>query len=78
MWQAYITVISERLDQAVHILDCFHIVSNLNKVVYKVCRAEVAKLKQEGKPAYFKNSRWLFLRKYVNLICKHRTNLREL
>lgn len=78
MWQAYLSVIKERLDQAVHILDRFHIVSNLNKVVDKIRRAEVTKLKQEGKPAYLKNSRWLFLRKYTNLIYENRTKLHEL
>ncbi|MES0447319.1 MAG: ISL3 family transposase [Desulfobacterales bacterium] len=78
MWQAYISVINERLDKAVHILDRFHIVSNLNKVVDKIRRAEVTKLKQEGKPAYLKNSRWLLLRKYTNLIYENRTKLHEL
>ena len=33
MWQAYISVIADRLGNAVHILDRFHIVANLNKAL---------------------------------------------
>ncbi|WP_408608814.1 transposase [Desulfogranum japonicum] len=44
MWKPYISVIAERLHDAVHILDRFHIVANLNKAVDDVRRAEVRKL----------------------------------
>lgn len=78
MWRPYLDVIAERLGQAVNILDRFHIVGNLNKAVDEVRRAEVNKLKEQGKPAYLKKSRWLFLRKYANLAQKGRTRLKEL
>ncbi len=51
MWKAYISVIADRLGNAVHILDRFHIVANLNKAVDNVRRSEVKKLKDNGKPA---------------------------
>ncbi len=40
--------------------------------------AKTAKLKEEGKPAYLKKSRWLLLKKRKNLRGKARTCLREL
>jgi len=42
-------------------LDRFHIVAKLNKVLDNIRRAEAKKLKDDGKPAYLKKSRWLFL-----------------
>jgi len=78
MWTPYISVIADRLSEAVHILDRFHIVANLNKAVDEVRRAEVKKLKDENKPAYLKKSRWLFLKKKKGVRGKARTRLREL
>jgi len=78
MWQPYLSAIAERLSHAVHVLDRFHIVVNLNKAIEKIRRAEVAKLKSKGKPAYLKKSRWLLLKKKSNLRGKQRTRLREL
>jgi len=78
MWKAYISVIADRLGNAVHILDRFHIVANLNKAVDNVRRAEVKKLKAVGRPAYLKKSRWLFLKRKKNVRGKSRTRLNEL
>ena len=78
MWKAYLTVIADRLSQAVHILDRFHIVAHLNKAVDDVRRAEVKKLKQKGKSAYLKNTRWIFLKRRKNVRGKPRAKLREL
>ena len=78
MWKAYIFVIADRLSDAVHILDRFHIVANLNKAVDEVRRSEVKKLKDDGKPAYLKNSRWLFLKKKKRIRGYARTRLRDL
>ena len=78
MWRAYISVIAERLSDAVHILDRFHIVAKLNKAVDNVRRSEVKKLKNEGKPAYLKKSRWLFLKKMKRVRGKNRIRLKEI
>lgn len=78
MWKAYISVIADRLGDAVHILDRFHIVANLNKAVDEVRRAEVKRLKDENKPAYLKNSRWLFLKRMKRLRGHARSCLKEL
>ena len=78
MWRAYITVIAKRFSNAVHVPDRFHIVSHLNKAVDKVRRAEVKKLKVDGKPAYLEKCRWIFLKKKNRVWGKSRVRLREL
>ena len=78
MWKAYLKVIKERLSHAVHVLDRFHIVAHLNKVVDEVCRQEVARLKRAGKPAYLKNTRWILLKKASSLTERAVTRLKEL
>nr|WP_321466978.1 transposase [uncultured Desulfobulbus sp.] len=78
MWQPYIAIIAEKMSGALHVLDRFHIVANLNKAVDEVRRAEVKKLKDEGTPAYLKKSRWLFLKKKKRVRSKARSRLREL
>ena len=78
MWRAYITVIADRFNNAVHVLDRFHIVGHLNKAVDNVRRSEVKKLNDAGKPAYLKKCRWIFLKKKNRLWGKPRARLREL
>ncbi len=78
MWRAYISVIAKRFSNAVHVLDRFHIVGHLNKAVDNVRRSEVKKLKDDGKPAYLKKCRWIFLKKKNRLWGKPRARLREL
>jgi len=77
MWTPYITVIADRLNEAVHVLDRFHVVANL-KAVDEVRRTEVKKLNDENKPAYLKNSRWLFLKKKKRVRGAARVRLREI
>ena len=36
MWQAYLKVIAKKLPEALHILDRYHIVANLNKALDQV------------------------------------------
>ncbi|PIE58026.1 MAG: hypothetical protein CSA33_05045 [Desulfobulbus propionicus] len=59
-------------------LDWFHIVAKLTKTLDEVRGSEVKKLKEEGKPAYLKNSRWLFLKKKKRLQGQARRSLRDL
>ena len=44
MWKAYLNVIAERTPKAVHILDRFHIVANLNKALDEVRAHEARRL----------------------------------
>jgi transposase len=66
MWQAYLTVIKNRLDNAVHILDRFHIVKLLNEAVDQVRRKEAVELRKQGIDL-LKNMRYVFLKRPENL-----------
>jgi transposase len=47
---------------AVHILDRFHIMANMNKALDKVRAEETSRMKREGHAPVLKKSRWLRLR----------------
>ena len=64
--------------QAVHILDRFHIVSNLNKALDEVRAAESKRLAREGYEPILKRSRWCFLKRPENLTDRQRVKLRDL
>jgi len=66
MWQAYLKVIKKRLENAIHILDRFHIVKLLNEAVDKVRRQEAAELRKQGLDL-LKGMRYVFLKRPENL-----------
>jgi transposase len=66
MWKPYLKVIRERLLNAVHILDRFHVVKLLNEAVDKVRREEAGKLRKEGVDL-LKGMRYVFLRRNEKL-----------
>lgn len=78
MWKPYLRVIRERCGQAPHILDRFHIVSQMNKALDKVRAGEARKLAAEGRQPVLKRSRWCLLKRPGNLTDGQRGRLREL
>jgi transposase len=74
MWQAYLTVIARKLPEALHILDRYHIVSNLGKALDQV-RAQEARLLSKQGWDVLKRSRWLLLRRRKRLTGKQRFKL---
>ena len=78
MWKAYLKVIKERLPGAVHILDRFHIVANLNKAIDKVRAEEAKKMAADGHTPLLKKTRWLLLKRRENLGEKQEVRLAEL
>ena len=48
MWKPYLKVIKERIGQAVHVLDRFHIVARLNKALDEVRAEEHRRMKRDG------------------------------
>jgi transposase len=66
MWRAYLKVVEERLLNAVHILDRFHIVKLLNEAVDQVRRQEAAKLRKQG-VTLLKGLKYAFLKRPENL-----------
>jgi transposase len=77
MWRAYRKVIAKKLPQALHLLDRYHIVANLNKALDQVRADEARRLKAQGYVAHLKHTRWCFLKRKANLTSRQRVRLRE-
>ena len=75
MWKPYLKVINKKIPQALHILDRFHIVANLNKALNEVRAAEAKRLKREGYEDVLKNSKYCFLKNPENLTANQRAKL---
>jgi len=80
MWRAYLNVIAAQADQALHVLDRFHITSNLNQALDQVRRAESGQLRAAGLAAAerLKNMRWKLLRRGSRVRGRARRELRRL
>ena len=78
MWKPYLKVIAKKLPQALHVLDRFHIMANMNKAIDDVRAQEVKRLKRDGYEPTLKRSRWLLIRRPENLTDSQRVRLRDL
>jgi len=78
MWQAYLNVIAEQVRQAVHVLDRFHIMKQMNEAIDKVRRSEARQLEEDGYEPVLKHSRWCLLKRRENLTEKQTVKLAEL
>ena len=78
MWEPYLKVIRQKCSQALHILDRFHIVSNMNKALDEVRAEEARRMRQEGRDPVLKKSRWLLLKRHENLGEEQHFRLRDL
>jgi transposase len=78
MWQPYLSVIAEQLQQAVHVLDRFHIMKKMNEAIDEVRRGEAARLKHDGYEPVLKHSRWCLLKRPENRTEKQTVKLTEL
>jgi transposase len=63
MWRAYLKVIAQKVPQALHVLDRFHISSHLNQALDQVRRAETGRLRGHLAAEKLKNMRWKLLRR---------------
>lgn len=63
MWRAYLKVIAQKIPQALHVLDRFHISSHLNQALDQVRRAETGRLRGHLAAEKLKNMRWKLLRR---------------
>jgi len=78
MWKPYLKVIRERVSQAIHILDRFHIVARLNKALDEVRAGEHRRMKQDGYDPLLTHSRWVLLKNPENLTEKQNIKLKDL
>jgi transposase len=78
MWQPYLKVIAAKASQAIHVLDRFHIMANLNKAIDQVRAEEARRLKADGYEQVFKHSRWCLLKRPENCTEKQAVKLSEI
>jgi len=78
MWKAYLKVIRERIGGAIHILDRFHIVANLNKALDKVRAEEHKQMKTDGYDPILTDARWTLLKRPENLTEKQEIKLKDI
>jgi transposase len=78
MWQSYLKVIGEQAKKAVHVLDRFQIMKNINQAIDDVRRAEAKRLERDGYQPVLKDSRWCLVKRPENLTDKQTVKLAEL
>jgi transposase len=76
MWRPYLNVVRQLLGEAVHVLDRFHIVANLNKALDQVRAAESKELSKKGFNS-LKHTKYCFLKNPGNLTPKQKLKLDE-
>ncbi len=78
MWKPYLSVIAECAAQAVHVLDRYHVMAQMNKAIDEVRAAEAKRLKADGHEPLLKHSRWLLLKRPEKLTENQTAKLKEL
>ena len=78
MWQPYLEVIAEQAKSAIHILDRFHIMAQMNKAIDEVRAGEARRLKADGYEPVLKHSRWCLLKRPENRTHQQTVKLKEL
>ena len=78
MWRPYLKVLARRATHAVHVLDRYHIMANLNKAIDQVRAGEVKRLEKDGYEPILKHARWCLLKRVANLTSRQAIKLQEL
>ena len=78
MWKPYLKLIALRAQNALNILDRFHIAQKLTDAIDEVRTAETKELMRKGKPVILKHSRWCFLKNPKNLTDNQKVKLKDL
>lgn len=78
MWKPYLKVIAKKAVKAVHVLDRFHIMSNMNKAIDEVRAKEARALKAKGHGHVLKGARWTLLKRPENRTAAQDIKLAEL
>ena len=78
MWKPYLDVLVRRAAQALHVLDRYHLVANLNKALDEVRADEARRMLQDGYEPLLKHSRWCLLKNPENLTARQSDKLDDL
>jgi transposase len=77
MWKPYLDVIKKEADQALQILDRFHVVAKLNQAVDDVRAKEAREMARKGYEPVLKHTRWCFLKRRENRTPNQRKKLSD-
>ena len=75
MWKPYISVVKERVPNAVLVFDKFHLIRYLLNAVDKVRKDEVKRYKQLGKENILKKTKYIWLKNPCNLTSNQEQSL---
>ena len=78
MWKPYLKVIGEKLGDAIHVLDRFHIMQKFGKAIDEIRAEEAKRLERDGYEPVLKRSRWCFLKRPENMTDKQTVKLSEI
>jgi transposase len=78
LWRPYLNVIAEKLGQAVHVLDRFHVMQQFGKALDEIRAEESKRLVRDGYEPVLKKSRWCFLKRPEHLTDRQTVKLSEL
>jgi transposase len=78
MWKPYLNVIAEKLGDAIHVLDRFHIMQKFGKAIDEIRAEESKRLQRDGYEPVLKRSRWCFLKRPENRTDKETVKLSEI
>ena len=78
MWKPYLKVIAEQANNAIHVLDRFHLMVHFNKALDEIRAEEARQLKRDGYEPVLKHSRWCLLKRPANLTAKQVVKMAEL
>lgn len=78
MWKPYLKLIALRAQNALNILDRFHIAQKLGDAIDDVRAAETKELMRKGKSVVLKHSRWCVLKNPKNLNDNQKVKLKDL
>ena len=77
MWRPYLNVIANKLGEAIHVLDRFHVMHQFGKALDEVRAAEAKRLERDGYEPVLQKSRWCLLKRPENLTDQQTVKLSE-
>lgn len=78
MWKPYLKVIAKKASRALHVLDRFHIMAKMNKMIDMVRAKEAREMRSKGRGDVLVGSRWTLLKRPENRTEKQEIKLAEL
>ncbi len=78
MWKPYLKVFRTKAQNAINILDRFHIMSHFSKAIDEVRAGEAREMRMKGLAPVLKGSRWCWLKRKANLTLNQAINLKQL